>query len=292
MKLVQYLVNGGKRYGIMQETGIIDLSQRLGDKYPTLKSLLCANALTDAALWCDEPADYYYQEVTFLPVIDAPQKIICVGMNYADKRIEFNETNPAPTLFVRFADSQTGHNGLLLKPENTNEFDYEGELAVVIGRPCSRVSAEDALDYVAGYSCYMDGSVRDWQHSWFTAGKNWPSTGSFGPCLVTTDDIPDPQMLRLLTRLNGREVQNESTANMIHPIASLIAYISTFTLLSPGDTILTGSPGRVGKKRVPPLFLHDGDVIEVEIEHIGTLRNVVRDSRYLTSSVSWHDGRK
>lgn len=232
MKLVQYLVNGGKRYGIMQETGIIDLSQRLGDKYPTLKSLLCANALTDAALWCDEPADYYYQEVTFLPVIDDPQKIICVGMNYADKRIEFNETNPAPTLFVRFADSQTGHNGLLLKPENTNEFDYEGELAVVIGRPCSRVSAEDALDYVAGYSCYMDGSVRDWQHSWFTAGKNWPSTGSFGPCLVTTDDIPDPQMLRLLTRLNGREVQNESTANMIHPIASLIAYISTFTLLS------------------------------------------------------------
>ncbi|EBX0694523.1 TPA_asm: FAA hydrolase family protein, partial [Salmonella enterica subsp. enterica] len=154
------------------------------------------------------------------------------------------------------------------------------------------VSAEDALDYVAGYSCYMDGSVRDWQHSWFTAGKNWPSTGSFGPCLVTTDDIPDPQMLRLLTRLNGREVQNESTANMIHPIASLIAYISTFTLLSPGDTILTGSPGGVGKKRVPPLFLHDGDVIEVEIEHIGTLRNVVRDSRYLTSSVSWHDGRK
>ncbi|ENS0296020.1 FAA hydrolase family protein, partial [Salmonella enterica subsp. enterica serovar Infantis] len=110
MKLVQYLVNGGKRYGIMQETGIIDLSQRLGDKYPTLKSLLCANALTDAALWCDEPADYYYQEVTFLPVIDDPQKIICVGMNYADKRIEFNETNPAPTLFVRFADSQTGHN--------------------------------------------------------------------------------------------------------------------------------------------------------------------------------------
>ncbi|HAK7644912.1 TPA: FAA hydrolase family protein, partial [Salmonella enterica] len=180
MKLVQYLVNGGKRYGIMQETGIIDLSQRLGDKYPTLKSLLCANALTDAALWCDEPADYYYQEVTFLPVIDDPQKIICVGMNYADKRIEFNETNPAPTLFVRFADSQTGHNGMLLKPENTNEFDYEGELAVVIGRRCSRVSAEDALDYVAGYSCYMDGSVRDWQHSWFTAGKNWPSTGSFG----------------------------------------------------------------------------------------------------------------
>ncbi|MEA0983606.1 fumarylacetoacetate hydrolase family protein, partial [Salmonella enterica] len=119
-----------------------------------------------------------------------------------------------------------------------------------------------------------------------------PADGDLGPCLVTTDDSPDPQMLRLLTRLNGREVQNESTANMLHPIASLIAYISTFTLLSPGDTILTGSPGVVGKKRVPPLFLHDGDVIEVEIEHIVTLRNVLLDSRYLTSSVSGHDGRQ
>lgn len=291
MKLVQYLVNGGKRYGIMQETGIIDLSQRLGDKYPTLKSLLCANALTDAALWCDEPADYYYQEVTFLPVIDDPQKIICVGMNYADKRIEFNETNPAPTLFVRFADSQTGHNGLLLKPENTNEFDYEGELAVVIGRPCSRVSAEDALDYVAGYSCYMDGSVRDWQHSWFTAGK----TGLRQDHSVVSGDhrrhsrSPDATFTDTTKRAGGAERiygKYDPSYRFTHCLYKHI--YSAFPWRHDPHRVAWWS----GQKRVPPLFLHDGDVIEVEIEHIGTLRNVVRDSRYLTSSVSWHDGRK
>jgi len=135
------------------------------------------------------------------------------------------------------------------------------------------------LDYVAGYSCYMDGSVRDWQHSWFTAGKNWPATGAFGPCLTTRDEIPDPQVLNLRTLLNGRVVQDDNTCNMVHKVADLIAYISTFTELSAGDVILTGSPGGVGKKRVPPLFLQPGDVIEVDIEHIGRLTNTIAEAK-------------
>ncbi len=281
MKLVQYSIHNRRRYGIIKEnTGIIDLFLRLGDRYPTLKSLLENNALPEAATFRYDNPDHDIQAIPFLPVIDEPGKIICAGMNYAEKRKEFNEINPASTLFIRFPDTQVGHNSVLLKPNNTCEFDYEGELAVVIGRRCSHVSEEQALSFVAGYSCYMDGSVRDWQHTWYTAGKNWPSTGAFGPWLVTADEIPEPQNIQLVTRLNGREVQWDSTANMIHSIAFLIAYISTFTVLSAGDVILTGSPGGVGKKRTPPLFLHDGDVVEVEIEHIGVLHNVVRDAGY------------
>ena len=150
----------------------------------------------------------------------------------------------------------------------------------MIGSPGSNISEAHALGHIAGYSCYMDGSVRDWQHSWFTAGKNWPSTGGFGPWLVTTDEIPDPQCLEIVTRLNGHEVQRSNTRHMLHSIAKLIAYISTFTALSPGDVILTGSPGGVGKKRQPPLFMWPGDVVEVEISRIGRLINPIISDGY------------
>lgn len=274
MKLVSFQTRDGRKsYGIHRETGIVDLGSRLGDRFHDIKSLLAANALALAEPYTQAPADYQADEIRFLPVIEQPGKIFCVGMNYAEKRKEFNETSNAPTLFVRFADSQTGHACRVLKPAQSSEFDYEGELAVVIGKPGIKISQQDALSHVAGYSCYMDGSARDWQHTWFTAGKNWRETGAFGPWLATADEVGNPQELGIRTYLNGLKVQDDNTGNMVHNIASLIEYISTFSALSAGDVIITGSPGGVGKKRTPPLFLKENDVVEVEIDRIGRLRN-------------------
>lgn len=276
MKLVSYLISGKASFGLLTNNGIVDLGQKLSNKYVDLKSFLAdKDGLSIAKTYLNEPSDINEQQITYLPVIPNPNKILCVGMNYAEKRAEFNETSSAPTLFVRFPDSQTGHKTNIIKPAITNELDYEGELAIIIGKAGFRIDEKDALSYVAGYSCYMDGSIRDWQYTWFTAGKNWPSTGAFGPCLTTSDEIPDPTTLTLTTYLNGRKMQHDSVKNLVHSVPELIAYISTFTHLSPGDVILTGSPGGVGKKRNPPVFMQDGDIIEVEITNIGRLTNFV-----------------
>lgn len=275
MKLASFVHQGIRSYGIVSAEGVINLGQRLGDRYADLKALLAADGLAQAARYSEEAADLRFDEIDFLPVIDNPGKILCVGMNYAEKRKEFDQHNSAPTLFVRFADSQTGHNAPVVKPRHSSEFDYEGELAVIIGKGGENIARETALSHVAGYSCYMDGSARDWQHSWFTAGKNWRQTGAFGPWMTTADEIPDPHTLAIRTWLNGRMVQDDTTASMIHKVAELIEYISTFTSLTPGDVIITGSPGGVGKKRTPPLFMKAGDRIEVEIEKIGHLSNVI-----------------
>ncbi|WP_039055368.1 fumarylacetoacetate hydrolase family protein [Enterobacter sp. Bisph1] len=278
MKLASFVHQGIRSYGIVKADGVINLGQRLGDRYGDLKSLLAANALSAAQQLSNEAPDLPLDDLHFLPVIDNPGKILCVGMNYAEKRQEFDQHNPAPTLFVRFADSQTGHKAPVLKPRHSSEFDYEGELAVIIGTGGENIPREMALSHVAGYSCYMDGSARDWQHTWFTAGKNWRQTGAFGPWMTTADEIPDPHQLAIRTWLNGRMVQEDNTASMIHKVAELIEYISTFTSLTPGDVIITGSPGGVGKKRNPPLFMQAGDRIEVEIENIGHLSNMIIDA--------------
>ena len=279
MKILSFVHNNRHSYGIISANGVIDAGNDLRRRFPTLKSLLAAdpelNALRERV---NQDADYSTDEINFLPVIENPDKILCVGMNYADKRLEFDQHDPAPTLFVRFADSQTGHLRPVMKPESTEQFDYEGELALIIGKGGENISEHDALTHIAGYSCYMDGSVRDWQHTWYTAGKNWKNTGSFGPWMTTSDEIPDPHTLSIRTWLNDREVQNDNTANMVHRIPELISYISTFTRLNAGDVIITGSPGGVGKKRVPPLFMKDGDRIEVGIEKIGRLTNLIVDS--------------
>ncbi|HIG8794025.1 TPA: fumarylacetoacetate hydrolase family protein [Raoultella terrigena] len=284
MKLASYIHHGRRSYGIAIESGIIDLGNRIGHQYATLKDLLQWDAIEVARQYIDCPADILLEDITFLPVIDEPGKIFCVGMNYAEKRKEFAETNSAPTLFIRFPDSQTGHARPVIKPVHSSEFDYEGELAVIIGKQGSQITTNNALDHVAGYSCYMDGSVRDWQHAWFTAGKNWKQTGAFGPYMTTADEIPDPHALTIHTWLNGKLVQDDSTGSMIHKVADLIAYISTFTSLSAGDVIITGSPGGVGKKRNPPLFMHDGDRVEVEIENIGRLMNTIVEAQPLQES--------
>ena len=284
MKLASFVHQGIRSYGIVKADGVINLGRRLGDRYSDLKSLLAANALNEAQQFSGEKPDLSFDALEFLPVIDNPGKILCVGMNYADKRKEFDQHNPAPTLVVRFADSQTGHQTPVLKPRHSSEFDYEGELAVIIGKSGENISREEALSHVGGYSCYMDGSARDWQHTWFTAGKNWRQTGAFGPWMTTADEIPDPHSLAIRTWLNGRRVQEDNTASMIHKVAELIEYISTFTRLNAGDAIITGSPGGVGKKRNPPLFMNAGDRIEVEIENIGHLSNVIMDAPALSLS--------
>ncbi|NIF48943.1 fumarylacetoacetate hydrolase family protein [Enterobacter sp. Ap-1006] len=279
MKLASYVLQGQRSYGVVTPEGIVDLGRRLGSRFADLKALLAADAVHEALAFAGLKADVAASDVRWLPVIERPEKILCVGMNYADKRKEFDQHNPAPTLFVRFADSQTGHDSPVVKPHHSSEFDYEGELAVIIGKGGVNISAADALNHVAGYSCYMDGSARDWQHTWFTAGKNWPQTGAFGPWMTTSDEIRDPHDLSIRTWLNGRMVQEDNTSSMIHKVAELIEYISTFTSLSAGDVIITGSPGGVGKKRTPPLFMQPGDRIEVEIERIGHLSNVIVAAR-------------
>ena len=279
MKLVSFTTTTPlERYGILTSEGVIELGSRLGSAFPTLADALAHFSIEQLAQYASAPIDHVLHDIHYLPVIPHPNKILCIGMNYAQKRQEFASTDEAPTLFIRFADSQTGHEQPVLKPRCTEQFDYEGELALVIGKAGRHIAPEKAYQYVAGYSAYMDGSVRDWQHGWYTAGKNWPQTGAFGPALVTHDEISDPHTLAIRTRVNGEQLQSDNTANMIRTIPDIIAYISAFTPLSPGDVILTGSPGNVGKSLTPPRYLHSGDVIEVDIEGLGVLRNTVVDA--------------
>ncbi|MCU5775016.1 fumarylacetoacetate hydrolase family protein [Erwiniaceae bacterium BAC15a-03b] len=276
MKLLSYIKpDGVKSYGIITEKGIIDLRNKTGLDTPDLKNFIRVKGVAAARQYLSAPVDFRADEIIYLPVIENPGKILCVGMNYQAKREEFGASTTAPTIFIRFSDSQTAHLNEIVKPSFTEQLDYEGELVLIIGKAGLNISAEDACNHIAGYSCYMDGSVRDWQYTWFTAGKNWSKTGGFGPWLVTPDETGDPQNLNIKTLLNGEIVQNENTSQMIHPVSELISYISTFTQLSPGDVILTGSPGGVGHSRTPPLYLKKGDVIEVEIESIGRLTNTV-----------------
>ncbi len=217
-------------------------------------------------------------DVEFLCPIPDAGKIICVGLNYRGHNAEAGANDPThPSLFVRFADSQVGHRQAIIAPANSAEFDFEGELAVIIGKPAWRVDQADALDHVAGYSCFAENSVRDFQaHArQATAGKNFLSSGAFGPWLTTADSVGDPALLTLVTRLNGEVVQSDATSNMIFSVPALIAYISSFTRLEPGDVIATGTPQGVGFTRTPPLWLRPGDNLAIEIERVGELVNPV-----------------
>ena len=217
-------------------------------------------------------------EIAFLPPIPSPRKILCIGINYEAHRIEMGREKPEhPVVFVRFATTLVGHERAIVKPRVSERLDFEGELAVVIGRRARNVKAERALEIVAGYSCFDDASVRDWQRhgSQFTPGKNFDATGGFGPWLVTTDEIPDPSRLLLSTRVNGERVQHAPTSDMTFPVPELIEYISTFCTLEPGDVIATGTPGGVGDQRTPALYLKPGDRVEVEVDAIGILSNPI-----------------
>ncbi|MGD0563900.1 MAG: fumarylacetoacetate hydrolase family protein [Roseiarcus sp.] len=282
MRFASFKADGRPSYGVVLGDRVFDLGRRLQSQgYPTLRSLLGADATAIASsATADKTPDHRLAEVTLSPVIPDPHKIICIGMNYRDHVAETGRTvTENPSLFARFAGSQVAHGEPMVRPFVSHEFDYEGELAIIIGKGGRHISEEDALSHVAGYSCYNDGSIRDWQRhtTQFLAGKTFAGTGAFGPFLVTGDEVGDPTKLTLETRLNGQVVQHTTTDLLITPITTLIAYISTILPLLPGDVIVSGTPGGVGAKRKPPLWMQAGDTVEVEISKVGLLVNPIVD---------------
>jgi 2-keto-4-pentenoate hydratase/2-oxohepta-3-ene-1,7-dioic acid hydratase in catechol pathway len=279
MRLASYRHGNETSWGVVTEQGILDAGTALGQRFPTLRALLTADAIPLVASYAAGRApDLARKDVAFLPVIPDPTKILCVGVNYLAHRQETGRAaTPYPTLFTRFANTLVGHGASLIRPQVSTRFDYEAELAVIIGRAGRHIRRDRALDHVAGYACFNDATVRDWQQhtTQFTPGKNFVATGGFGPWMVTADEIPDPTKLEVILRLNGEEMQRSTTDLLIFDIPALIEYISTFTELVSGDVIATGTPGGVGWKRDPPVFLRDGDVAEVEVRGVGVLRNPV-----------------
>ncbi len=278
MRLASFKTGNGPTYGIVGERGIVDLGARLGTRYPDLRALIAAGALDEARRLAGAAPDVPLERVAWLPVIPNPDKIVCVGLNYEAHRVETQrERTDHPAVFLRVAESQVGHGEPILLPPESTQLDYEGEIAVVVGAPGRRISEARAWEHVCGYAPYNDGSIRDWQRhtvQW-TAGKNFARTGGFGPWLVTADEIAPGAVLELTTRLNGAVMQHATTEMLIHSIPRLIAYISTWTTLLPGDVIVTGTPGGVGARRNPPVWMKAGDVVEVEVSQVGVLRNVV-----------------
>ena len=281
MKLASYKTSKGPGYGVVRDDGIVDLTRRIGKKCPDLRALLAGNGLAQAqkiAKAAKKP-DFKLARVTLLPVIPNPGKIVCVGLNYEEHRVETGrDKTENPALFIRVAESQVAHNQPIVMPRESTNLDFEGEIAVIVGKRGRRISEEDSWKHIAGYACYNDGSVRDWQRhtlQW-TAGKNFERTGGFGPWMVTRGEIADGEELTLETRLNGEVMQHATTAQMIHRIPRLIHYISAFTPLEPGDVIVTGTPGGVGARRNPPVWMKPGDTVEVEISKVGVLANTIK----------------
>lgn len=274
MRYVSFLRPDGRAaFGSIAGQEVIDLASRSA----TPANLKTAIAL-DMLHKLESGPCYRLADLKLLPVIPAPGKILCVGLNYETHRKETGRAEALhPAIFTRFADSLVAHGQPILKPRASEELDYEGELAIVIGKAGRAIRREAALEHIAGYSCFNDASIRDWQRHniQFTPGKNFPSTGAFGPALVTPNEIGDPRKLRVTTRLNGVVVQDQPVADMIWPIEEIIEYISAFTRLAAGDVIATGTPGGVGSKRTPPLWMKPGDQVEVDIGAVGKLVNSV-----------------
>ncbi|WP_366514793.1 fumarylacetoacetate hydrolase family protein [Sphingomonas sp.] len=259
---------------------VLDLGSVLRDRYPDLKSAIVAGALQQVGESASEAPRHKLSAITWLPLIPNPDKILCIGLNYETHRKETGRTEVEnPTVFARHANSQIGHLANIIRPRVSQDLDFEGEVAVIIGKPGRYISRDAAWDHIAGYSLYNDGSVRDFQRHThqFHPGKNFPNTGALGPWMVTPDELGDLGKLRLQTRVNGQVVQDALIEQMIFDIPRQIEYCSTFTRLEPGDVIATGTPGGVGAKRNPPLWLKPGDTVEVELDRLGVLRNGVAD---------------
>jgi 2-keto-4-pentenoate hydratase/2-oxohepta-3-ene-1,7-dioic acid hydratase in catechol pathway len=273
LKFLSYEHAHGAAFGAVVGDQIVDLS----DVGPSLKAVLATGPLDNLkAVAARRKPSVRLDHVVLHQVVPDAARVICVGKNYRDHAAEMGGEVPKnPNLFIRTPQSLVGHKQSIVCPSASVQYDYEGELAVVIGRGGRRIAKEKALAHVAGYTCFMDGSIRDFQKHSFTAGKNFDSSGACGPWLVPAADVPNPQDLRLVTRVNGTVMQNASTAEMIYSVADIIAYISTFTHLEPGDVIATGTPAGVAAGRTPPPWLKAGDRVEVEISGIGTLVNTV-----------------
>ena len=284
MKLLSFIHQGRETWGALVGTdAIVDLGKAL-PQYPTLTDYIASGAyLKASADVANKAADVKLADITFLPVIPKPEKIVCAVRNYMDHHQEVlaagmqRELSEEPPIFLRVWRSQVAHGQPIVCPKVSASLDWEGELAVIIGKEGRNIAEADAFDHVAGYSCYNDGSIREWQFhaKQIASGKNFESTGGFGPWMVTADEIAPNQQLKLVTRLNGEVVQSSHTGHMIFSIAKLISYASTIFTLVPGDVIATGTPAGVGWSRKPQWFMKPGDVCEVEIEGIGTLVNPI-----------------
>lgn len=276
MKIVSFLHAGHRGYGLVSGNGVVDAQRRLGGR-PLGELLADPAPLTALA---SHPPDLAIAELTLLPPVPDSRRIICVGLNYKLHIEETGNAPPAyPILFPRYPASLVGHGAPLVRPRLSDRFDFEGELAVVIGRPGRHIPVERALEHVAGYACFNDGSLRDYQRhtSQFLPGKNFDSSGSFGPWLVTPDEVGDVRALSLTTRLNGTMVQHSSIDDLLFGVEALIAYVSQIWEVQPGDVIATGTPGGVGAARNPQLWMKPGDIVEVEIDRLGTLSNSIID---------------
>ena len=278
MKFASFEADGRRTFGVVCDDSLIEASEAFRARYADLRAVLAADALADLAAESGGQT-FDASSVEYLPTIPNPDKVICVGVNYRPHLEEMGRDPPDhPVIFVRFAGSQTGHGQPIIRPRASSQYDFEGELGVVIGRAARDVSRDAALDYVAGYTCFMDGTARDWQkHSTqFTPGKNFHHSGAMGPYLVSRDEVPDVTSLALQTRVNGAVMQEARVSELIFDIPFLIEYLSTFTELLPGDVIATGTPGGVGAARTPAVWLDDGDEVAVDIVGVGVLVNSVR----------------
>ncbi len=277
MKLCSYTLDNIDSYGVINEKGIVDLGSRIGDQYPTLVNLIENDALDLAGDTATNTIpDFQPTDVAFLPLTSEPVNFICHGLNYRDHLQELGRTaEPYPRGFSKSRQAIVGHMQPLAMPTLSVQYDYEGEYCIVIGKRCHRISKIDAMEYVAGYTILMDGSVRDYQKRTTFQGKNFWRSGAVGPCMVTRDAAPNWSNTRLETRLNSEVMQSASISDLIHDVPSLVSYFSGIVELHPGDIISTGTTGGVGHGHNPPIYLKPGDTVEVEITGIGTLKNTV-----------------
>jgi 2-keto-4-pentenoate hydratase/2-oxohepta-3-ene-1,7-dioic acid hydratase in catechol pathway len=283
-RIATFAVGGSTRYGAVIEGGVVDLSARFADRYPTLREAIGAGALTRLAEEAvRHQPDHALDAITWLPPVPSPEKIICIGVNYPDRNAEYKDGQDAPkypSMFLRTSRSFVGHLNPLVRPRASAQLDYEGELVLVIGKAGRHIPEATALDHVGAVTLCNEGTIRDWvRHAKFnvTQGKNFEATGSLGPWLVPYTGESQIADVRLTTRVNGETRQDDRTSRLIFGFRYLINYISTFTTLVPGDVIITGTPTGAGARFDPPRYLKPGDIIEVEAENIGVLRNGVND---------------
>ena len=286
MKLLSFSRGGKESWGAIVGDSVVDLGKATGGKYAGLQDFIASpDFARREQILAGRQGDVALSEIQFRPVIPRPEKIVCLVRNYMDHHLEViaagmqRELSSFPPIFLRVWRSQVGHDQPIVRPKVSHELDWEAELAVIIGKGGRHIPEAAAMDHIAGYSCYNDVSVREWQFhaKQIAAGKNFVGTGPFGPWMVTADEIPDPENLKLELRINGKTEQSSNTKHLIFKIPTIISYCSTIFDLSPGDVLVTGTPAGVGWSRKPPKFLRAGDTVEVEIEKIGILRNPVVD---------------
>ena len=290
MRLLSFESAAGAGFGAVKGDGIVDLGRRLGDGRRTLRGWLENSAGTDnlaelEAIVARADADLALKEIRYLPTVPNPQKIICIGVNYGDRNAEYRQKrNQAkyPSVFLRTRESLVGHREPILRPPESEQLDYEGEIVLIVGKPGRRIPRERTWEHIAGLTLMNEGSVRDWlRHARFnvTQGKNFERSGSLGPWMVSKDELGDCDSFHLTTRVNDEPRQDDTTSNLLFPFDYLVSYLSTFMRLQPGDVIATGTPTGAGARFDPPRYLRPGDVVEVAVPEIGTLVNSIEDER-------------